>query len=495
MALGWLLGGFALSCSAGRESGGGVGSTGNGRGDEEGSARREAADPPLGDLGPAPIAPPVELGSTPIADLVRAYENGELSLSTFSAASLNAMADAAPAELPPLLEGVTLLTASAPYQANTDVRVPPGSILVLQPGATLVLGAGVALDVQGQLYALGNEEAPASILGRGAAEAFDTVRLTGRRSELHSCVMAFGHVLLSVEGTDAAPIEVDACRLDSWVGQEPLALRFEDADGLFLHDSRIGVETPDEEIQGEAVHGETSAAILLRNIFGKRLGYRDVLDLGPCDDPHVPRIVSNEFLGGEDDGIDLDGCKGVIAGNYVHDFVGGEGAANGGGLTGGGNSEVLVINNILERAVHAIGYKDGARALLINNTIVGCDEGFRAQGDAQVVAIGNIFWGNGEDVSGDFAGYLTASFNLFDVAGLTGVNGNVGGPPHFIVDSGMPYGLGPDSPVLAWSYGEPAALAGNASFAGATIEEYLSVDFFGRPRTLPTLDLGAISRR
>jgi hypothetical protein len=438
--------------------------------------------------------PFVELPPTAITELVRAYEASEISLSTFTAASLSALADAVPSDLPAVLEGVTLLTREAPYEARADVQVPDGSVLLLQPGATLVLGPGVELSVEGQLYALGGDEAPASITGRSAADAFGTVRLAGGRSELHSCVVKYGRVLLSAEGTGAARIEVDGCRLDSWVGEEPLALSFADADGLFVHDSWIGVDTPDEEIQGEAAHGESSAARLVGNVFGKRLGYLDVLDLGPCEGEHVPRILSNEFLGGEDDGIDLDGCKGIIAGNYVHDFVGGAGGANGGGLTGGANSEVLVVNNVIENVVHAIGYKDDVRALLLNNTIVDSDEGFRPEGNARVEAVGNVFWGNEVDSSGDAAGYLTADFNLFSIPGFTGENGNLGSDPQFVEDGGLPYGLGPSSPALGHSYGDPDALASRTSFGREVIEEFLSVDFFGRPRALPALDLGAVSR-
>jgi hypothetical protein len=428
--------------------------------------------------------------------LVGEYETGTRTLAALTE-SARMLADRLP---PPALSETVegcLLVPAGEHVVATGMVVPSGGLLVLAPGARLSLAASVSIDVAGALYALGTAEDRVAFTGADVDRPYSTIALHGARSELHHADLRYGNVLLSVTDTAATSVRVTGSRFDSWVGGSELGLDVSHADGFVLEESEIGVNTPETELHGEGMHAVASSVVVRANVFGRRSGYKDAIDLGNCSAERPVLVIGNEFLGGDDDAIDLDDCAGIVAGNYLHDFVGTpEGKANGGCVTGGGASELLVVNNVLENCHHGIGFKEGTSAVLFNNTIVDSDEGLRLAVGAQLTAVGNVLWRNGVDATGDARAVLSAEDNLFEIEGFTGMNGNRALDPEFVDEDGVPYSLGPNSPARGATYATPAKLAellpDSYPFAPEVVRAHLELDFLGRRRPLPALDRGAI---
>jgi hypothetical protein len=179
-------------------------------------------------------------------------------------------------------------------------------------------------------------------------------------------------------------------------------------------------------------------------------------------------------------------------------FTGGPVENSDGGCLTGENTRSVAIGNVLENCVHAFGYKGDARPVLLNNTIVDCDEGFRVLDDVQVRAVGNLFFENGVDLMGSAAAaasyMLEARSNLFDIPAFA--DGNLSGDPLFEAIGDFAYGLAASSPALDQvEYDDLEALLVDSPFSPEEVMQYLSTDFLGNPRPYPVLDVGAVERR
>jgi hypothetical protein len=385
--------------------------------------------------------------------LVETYESGSQTLAALTA-SVEKLGSELPAPALPDTVEKCLLVPAGEHVVGGKVLVSPEGLLVVAPGARLKIAAGATIDVLGALYALGTDERHVAFAGFDIERPYSTLALRGARSELHHTDLRYGNVLLTVSDTADTQVRVTRSRFDSWVGGAELGLDVSGADGFVLEESEIGVNTPEAEIHGEGMHAVDSGVVVRANVFGRRSGYKDAIDLGDCSAKQPALVIGNEFLGGDDDAIDLDDCAGIVAGNYLHDFVGTtEGKANGGCVTGGGSSELLVVNNVLVNCHHGIGFKEGSTAVIFNNTIVESDEGVRFASGAHLTAVGNVLWRNVADATGDATGTIIAEDNLFDVEGFTGRNENRALDPEFVEEDGVPYALGPSSPARGATYG------------------------------------------
>lgn len=329
-------------------------------------------------------------------------------LLAFSAAS--ATAQAGTTLCGTLTQNQTLTAAGNPYQVTCGLVVPKGVSLTLEPDVRLEIANGVSITVRGQIFANGSVGAPVvmtSVSGRWGGVVIDH-RDDGddRESSLSYVELSLGTRLLEVNNTGSSSILVEDCKFDLW---SSLAIRWDGAHGLVVRRCDVGVETPFEQAEQESINGYRGGATVEYCTFGRRKGYRDVIDLGDASwgEP-VPTIRYNTFLGGEDDAIDFDNSAGWIIGNVVMNHWPGPGAnpgANGGGITGE-NSDTVVINNIVIGCYHGIGYKNAGTPLILNNIVIDCGIGLTFYQDAcdeakpNVILFNNIVWNSRDPDTG-----------------------------------------------------------------------------------------------
>jgi len=261
--------------------------------------------------------------------------------------------------------GIHILTGE--HVTDTDLVIESDSTVILLAGTTLRLGDAVTLDIQGRLIALGKDTTPVVITSLGTYKA---VALNGGVSTFHHTSFSHGIDLVTAQDTGKTLLLFEYCSFEHW---QDVALRFVGADGLLVKNSTFGLESENES-HGECINGKKSAVEIRHCTFGPMTDYADVMDLEDCQGSHLPHIIGNTLMGGQDDGIDLDDCNALVVGNLIQDFWPPDPAnpykgVNGGGITGHNSSPVL-INNVVLGCFHGIGFKNGARPVLIHNTII-----------------------------------------------------------------------------------------------------------------------------
>jgi hypothetical protein len=475
-----------------------------------GSPPATADGSPVADAGDASV-PTDSAGGSALAELIRRYEAAEISRAQLTEAVAALPPSPGTDPLPALIDDHVLLQARRTgYAIAGNLEVGPRGALVIAGGADVTIGAGVAVTVKGKLYVLGSQAAPVTIAGAGRTALYRTIELAGSgRSEVVGARMRWAQTLISVTGTGTTPILIEDCDLDSFTlsGVEMVM-----ADGLVIRKNRIGVQTMPQDATCEALHGSQSAVRIEDNVFGRRAGYNDVFDLQPCKAPHNPIIFNNRFLGGDDDAIDLDDCDAIIVSNHLKDFRPGPtaaGMANGGGITGAGGNAVL-INNVVENCVHAIGFKDDARPVILNNTVIGNDIGITMYSAAMLpaargIAINNVFWNNKTDVilngswypayNPTLTGALEASHNVVNDPAFTGRDDNLADDPLIDVRDGVPF-LRVGSPARGSGLGDPSVLMGKIPVTLEALRAWLAKDYRGQPRPAGAgVDRGAVQNQ
>ncbi len=445
-----------------------------------------------------------------LAAVIKQYEDGVITRTAF-ADKVTAFATSPHADqLSGMVDGITLLRVrNKPYIVAADVFFGPAAVLVIEPGAVVVIGKDVTVEVQGRLYVPGNKTKPTIIGGASADRSYKTLLLSGGRVDLAGVTMQWATSLITAQKTATTPITIEESTLDNFSFS---AIEMSGADKLVIRDNLIGMNTRPENAQCEALHGTQSAVVVQGNTFGRRTGYHDVFDLEPCTDGHFPVIVNNRFLGGDDDAVDLDDCHATVVGNYFTNFRPGPTAAgtmaNGGGITGSGISQPLIANNVFDGLMHAIGFKNGARPTIINNTIINCDIGITLYSSgtgapATGVAINNILFNNKTDIilNGSWfpaydpnqTGSLAASFNILKDAALSGKDSNLSVDPLLALANGVPY-LDPKSPARRNGQGDLAVLATDLFFPIDQLKAILARDFLSDPRPFSAGKFTAIDR-
>ncbi len=428
------------------------------------------------------------------------------------------------------LSGTTTLTkALSPYTVTCNVTVPRGSTLRIESGVEVLVGGGFGISVAGQIFADGTELEPIQVTGNGARwsgiDIDHSSDGTVRASTLQHVELSYGTTLLDVAGTGTSPIRVDHCVFDRW---SSLAVHWDGAHGLVLSHCELGMNTPLSEANHETINGYRAGAVVEYCTFGRRRDYNDVIDLGDTSwgEP-VPTVRYNVFTGGDDDAIDFDGSAGWIIGNLVMEHYprpGSSSSANGGGITGNDGSETVVMNNIVYRCYHGIGYKNGCQPLIVNNLVLDCNIGVTfyqddcARGRPSATLYNNIVWNNRSWTTGadqnvvlngrwfpdycqDAGDQATAVLNHCIVEGGWAGTGNRNLDPKIVDPAGGDFSLSPDSPAIDAGFGGPLAKTG---VSAALLAAAFGIDWAQLPRvdmpciandgsgTATYVDLGAL---
>lgn len=439
---------------------------GAGCGDNNNSLCPDGAQMPDGAIDPLSLR-----------EVVNRYESGELTRDEYLSAIADYEDDGQSSLLSGTLCGARLLFARAePYTVSADFVVDSESLLVIEQGAKVLIGEDVTVDIMGQFYAVAPEDNPIAITAPEGT-FYKELLLHGGPNQIVSVDMSRALRTVHVAHPDSTHTLIENTEFDSWID---LAIAQNNSSGLHILDSRFGFNTPDEEVSGESIRTRSSGSIIIENsTFGYRTGYRDVIDLQDCDPLRWPVVIGNRFEGGEDDAIDLDNCSAYVIGNHIRNFRPINlnvqfGGVNGGGVTGDGEgSRPFIANNIIENCFHGIGFKNGAKPIIVHNTVINNNIGITLyqaeEGRAMPFGVvfnnilaGNVGWLDGLNndiiLNGkwwptynqvdDVQATIDAQFNITATldSPYTGL-GNLNTDPKFDENSELPTLL-PDSPAL-----------------------------------------------
>jgi hypothetical protein len=306
---------------------------------------------------------------------------------------------------------------------------------------------------------------------------------------LHHCVLSGAQVLVRIEGTADNLVELDSCRLDSWYNGNAAGLVIDGANEVWLHDSSIGLNTPDGDAVGMAIGATNSNLTVERNEFGPRSTQSDQVSISGCTDGQRSHIARNVFAGGGDDAVDVDGCDVVVDANVMRDFT----RTSSAGLSFGLTTHGLITNNLFENCRVGLNTGETAQCLLLNNTIVGAVAGVVSGDEAELRMVGNVFWDNQADLDLSSSGFADIHDNLIDSPDAD-PDANIAADPGFVAAGDFAYGPGAGSPVLEHDYANADTLVQGMAFPVHEVKNTLAFDLVGTERILPVIDFGALER-
>lgn len=265
----------------------------------------------------------------------------------------------------------------APISVCGDVTVAAGATLTIEAGTTVHLYDGVDILVAsgGRLIAEGTAENRIRFMAAPLSERWGGIEILGAAGTPESRI-AFAD--FSGNGdtaihTDGASVYLDHLNFLT-TDRQYVSL---DASSFILSNCHF----PKATTRFEPVHGSAGIrpggqAIMRRNYFGGGLGYNDLIDFTGGNRPGpILHFVNNVVMGGDDDGLDLDGTDAWVEGNIFLKFHrNGNTPDSASAISGGSDStrtsEVTIVNNIFFDCDNITTGKEGNFYTLMNNTIV-----------------------------------------------------------------------------------------------------------------------------
>ncbi|MBN2313458.1 MAG: lamin tail domain-containing protein [Sedimentisphaerales bacterium] len=366
------------------------------------------------------------------------YDDGDV-LEIFGALSSDMMLDA----------------KSGPWYVTDDLTVSFGTTLSIEPGTTVFFdnSACIIVDPGGRLVAQGTEYERIRLTrvpdngSRWNGIWFDQ---TLEENQLSYVDMEYGDGLAQMIKVDRARLTIDHM---TWTQTDKNVLDIVHPH-LIVQNSVFPNQENEEAIYGHGLSGD-EYLIIEGNTFGRPSGYQDVIDFADC---HLPgpiiEIYNNTFLGGEDDGIDLDNADAYIEGNVFTNFLGGSGTGTPNAIAADQGSRIIVARNIFHHNINAVLLKGHAEMLAENNTFVGqvgsavhFSESGSSFGQGADMD-GNIFWNNMDTFQNvDEQVNLTINHSILPTQWHDLGEGNIDADPLF-VDPITDFHLIPGSPAI-----------------------------------------------
>jgi len=269
-----------------------------------------------------------------------------------------------------------LEAASGPWHVSTSLTVPVGVTLMVEPGTTLCFeeGAGIVVQEGGRLVAEGTEFQRLRFTRMPNSTAhWEGIRFEGTLEDNR-----LGYVDIEFGDGQGESIDVQDARVlidnVTWAGTETLILNL-DHPTVIVRDSVFPSLGDAEPIHGVGLTG-AEQLVFERCVFGSATGYNDIIDFAGGQRPGpILEIYDSVFLGGGDDGPDLDGADAHIEGNAFMFFnrnQGGDSTSNAiaTGRNGGDATEICVVRNLFVDNDHAVLVKEDGFLWAENNTFV-----------------------------------------------------------------------------------------------------------------------------
>ncbi len=285
--------------------------------------------------------------------------------------------------------GTNLLLGTVTIQSNVRVTIDPGTRMLMNTGATLV--------VNGQLRADGSTNQPiyftrATTAARWARMLF----VRAADSRLRHCVIEYAssagdhqdyYPTNCSTGFGLSPrpyheaivvlaghLDVEGCLFQNLVGgaggNEGDALAIITDDPQVPGTASANIRSCRFDGIGQAIHTRFSYVLVENCTFVNKHGDNDDVDLyGESTPP--PLILNNTFLSGHEDKINPTRCSAIISGNFIS-------GSDDHGVVLRDKGYPVVINNIFSNCTAAaISVQNQCDALIANNTIVNCGRGIR----------------------------------------------------------------------------------------------------------------------
>jgi hypothetical protein len=273
-----------------------------------------------------------------------------------------------------LAANTTLDTTSGPWHITGDVIIPAGITLTVQAGTTLFFDAGTGITVNGRLVAQGTDFARIRLTRVPGGSSWDGIAFnnTLQDNRLEYVDMEYGD-----QQGDSIIVQTSKVTMDNvtWVSTGGTTAILE-----LTHPSAIIRNCVTPTITGiEPIHGTgltgNEYLIFEGNTFGATTGYNDIIDFTGGQRPGpIVQFYNNTFLGGGDDGPDLDGTDAHVEGNLFQNFhqTTPEQDSPSYAVATGAGSQVCVVRNTFINNDHAVLHKEDVYTWTANNTIVNC---------------------------------------------------------------------------------------------------------------------------
>ncbi len=208
--------------------------------------------------------------------------------------------------------------AASPYVVTADVMVQPGVTLEIEPGVAVQFRQNTGLEVRGRLLAEGTPFNRIQFDRASGASRWDGLAF---RQTLQDSRVAFADMRYGDNQGEAIRVDYSRLLLDNivWSGTTGTVLELSHP-SLIVRNSKFPTAGGSEAIHGEHIAGD-EYLIIDGNEFANSNGGGDVIDFLGADRPGpVLQVLNNVFLGGGDDGLDLDGTDAHIEGNLFMNF-------------------------------------------------------------------------------------------------------------------------------------------------------------------------------
>lgn len=277
-----------------------------------------------------------------------------------------------------LVVDATLYASNSPYLISSDLTVPAGRTLTIEPGTSVYLARDVDLLVSNG----------GRILAEGSPG--NSIRMTRTSEDAAS----WGRIVVSgapgspetrirhayIEGNGVSPcIDVagGTLLLDHVTFGTP-GRRYLDLDdsSFVITDCTFPAPTASfEPLHGTGGIKQGGRGIIQNCYFGAHSGYNDTIDFSGGNRPGpILQVINNVFMGSGDDNLDLDSADAWVQGNiFLHVHKNGSPDTSSpvsGGNDDGNNGDVTMMGNLFYDCDQAAMAKQGNFYVLLNNTIV-----------------------------------------------------------------------------------------------------------------------------
>lgn len=335
----------------------------------------------------------------------------------------------------------------SPVRILSDVTIPANAIVTIEPGVEIILNNGVDVLVIGTLNAVGNPADP--VQWKSATNArwgCITVEQNGSADISHNTFdngsSGQGQRIGVVNAyRSTGTVNIRNSTFTNWQNK---ATQGYFSSHMLIEHCFFG------EGANEAVHGVGMPVEIYHNIFARRFGYNDAIDVSGTRNPDPSPIIKyNVFLGGDDDGIDLDNCDAYVEGNLVMNSRSGNNDPI--GISGDQGSQPILVNNVIINCESGIGFKNGADITVINNTIINCDKGiWLHQNPTHATVLNTIIWGDETQtaIKLEPGSTIDVSYSLIQGSPLYPGSGNINTLPFFIDMAANDFHLQLNSPAI-----------------------------------------------
>lgn len=307
-----------------------------------------------------------------------------------------------------LTTDTTLTSADGPWRITGDITVPAGVTLTIEQGTTLFFNAGTGITVNsgGRIAAHGSPYKRIHLSKVPGGSNWDGIFFNNTLED--NQLTYTDHEYGDSQGM-SFNIQYSQVYLNNvtWSGTNKTVLDMHHPSVRLDYCNIPGVGA--EPIHGTWIVGD-EYLIFNGCTFEHGTGTGDIIDWESSDRDTGARLLflNNTFLGGGDDGADMDGSDAYFEGNVFTDFhLSGTGTTSN-AIAGGEpyssdphKSDMVLIRNIFYDNDHCLLLKEDAYATIANNVFVNntdaaiqfCEIGRSVDGPAKGAYLeNNIFW-------------------------------------------------------------------------------------------------------